>query len=208
MDNNLVQILNNIPLGYTIVVIAGIVACTAWVTKTMSNVLTKHRNKVLREYDESETRDEMMSSLDQLQESISDIKKDVEKVTDVCNKNATENKERLTALEQKFDTFKKSSDKQDQSLMESMGGLEKNINSVSDQVRLLVGSDKEAIEMYISDEYHKWMERQEIDFMALETIERRLSQYKMVHPDEEWWVEHLVKDLRELPKRRIIDSLD
>lgn len=207
MDNNVVTILNAIPLGYALLILIALVGGTAWITKTVSKFLDKHRKMVLKEQNESETRDEMLSSLSKLQDSVSNIQKDVDKFNENSIKNAEENRERLSALEQKFDTFKQSSDEKDEELMKNINELEQTVDKISGQVHILIGSEKEAIEIYISNEYHKWMEREEIDIFALETVERRLTQYKRDHPDENW-VEQLVIELRELPKRHIVDSLD
>ena len=76
------------------------------------------------------------------------------------------------------------------------------IDKICDLVDMLVESDKESINAYITERHHFFVqERKWIDYHSMDCLERRFAIYEREHGNS--FVEDLMNDLRQLPKMPI-----
>ena len=105
------------------------------------------------------------------------------------NKNKSENlnENRIAALEQE----EKNNEATVEKVQDSVEKLRQNID-------LLIESDKCDIKAWITEKYHYYMAKGEIDDFTLDSIEKRFACYKKVGGNS--YVEGLVQDLRKLKR--------
>ena len=199
MNSFLVELLHEIPLGFAVLILVSAVVVIKWVYNEASTFILKTKKAAIREYDESQTMSEVLSKLDELNATVNDFKSDMYDFRKEVEDTNSANNERMTRIEKKFDELDDRSDEQDRDLLKKMGDVEKTIDKVSDQVHLLIGSDKEEVEIFITSEYHKWMTQNEIDIYTLETIEKRYNRYCKLHEDTDF-ITALVEEMKCLKK--------
>ena len=101
-------------------------------------------------------------------------------------------------LQEKLDEMEQTHCKHIQSLQEKDEKLQKDIDSVASDVKLLIESDKASILDRITQQHHYFMRMGWIDDFSLETVEKRYKYYQEEGGNS--FAEDLVKDLRKLPK--------
>lgn len=103
------------------------------------------------------------------------------------NKDDNFNKNRLTTLE-----------KEEKANEANIETTQQTVEKLRDSIDLLIESDKCDIKAWITEKYHYYMQRGEIDDFTLDSIERRFACYKKVGGNS--YVEELVQDLRKLKR--------
>lgn len=202
MNTTLVNLLNNIPLGYALLLLVTLVSFIVWVAKVISNAMDKHRETILQENEDQETKESMLESIKSLKETVMTLKTDMDAFHSETRIINEKTEQRLSGIEEKIDDNNQKSIKRNQALADKLGGVERSVETISNQVHLLIGSDKESVKIFITNEYHKWMQRNEIDIYALESVEERLAKYRNAYSEDDEnykLLEVFVKELRGLP---------
>lgn len=84
-------------------------------------------------------------------------------------------------------------------LTEQIGGVATQVSNLTTKVDLLVESDKDDIKAFITREYHYFCSKGWIDDYSLDCIEKRYQHY--IEEKGNSFVEHLITELRKLPKK-------
>lgn len=72
------------------------------------------------------------------------------------------------------------------------------LNKMLDRLQIVIESDKDDIKAWITEKHHYFCKKGEIDYLSLDTIEKRYQHY--VEEDGNSFVEDLMQELRALPK--------
>lgn len=94
--------------------------------------------------------------------------------------------------------------KQTEESMERLWGV---FEGLTDQMNMLIESDKEAIKAYITERHHHFVyEKGCIDNYSLECLERRFVIYERENGNS--FVGQMMEELRSLPRRPMLDEDD
>ena len=106
--------------------------------------------------------------------------------------------ERPDKLQEQLEQMEQTHCKHIAQLQEKDEKLQKDIDEVASNVKILINSDKAAILDRITQQHHYFMRLGWIDDFSLETVEKRYRYYQEEGGNS--FAEDLVMDLRKLPK--------
>lgn len=194
MESTVINWLNTVAPGLgvalAIIVVGGgfIVAFN----KSARDFFKKHDGKIRKEQrdsiDDAEFKQQML-------ELMTDVKEIRTNMT-VIDKKVDNLSETIKTVEK---TSKESDDelrKQLDSTEEQFCSLHEKQDIISDNVQLLIESDKESNRSFITLEYYKAIEKGYIEVYTMQAIEYRYEKYLQEHGDS--FINGLIKELREL----------
>ena len=118
---------------------------------------------------------------------------------DWCN-DKLKNRDKKNQVQIDFQAELKTNEQEIAKLAETFNSLQNNLKSLSEQVKLLIDSDKDDIKSYIVERHHYFCYDQKyIDDYSLDCLERRFKHY--ANEGGNSYIEDLMKDLRTLDKR-------
>lgn len=195
MEGEVLAWLNQIHGGTMIAILIVFGGAFLSVLKVIRNAAEKHKTYVeaqtRKRIADQEFQNRMLDMVKQVEKMNSDIQKikvQIDKESGNRDKEIKEIRKKIT----------ETSDRQKET--------ESKLTKMSDNITLLIDSDKNKIKSFITSEYHKWMDLKYIDIYSLAGIEDQFDKYKKEHGNT--FVEELVQELRKLPKRTSVENPD
>lgn len=204
MDEQIVSILNHIPLGTAIVIILAVLGTFFATYKKFKKYKDAYDHQVIvenqREQEDNTYKakvNELSDKLDTLTLAINNVNERIEGFESAINNKLNQVNRDIESNHMnnanKIDEMRDEIQKHTQELTE----IKKSLVSTNDRVKLLVESDKEDIKAYVTGQYNKWIPLGHIDLITLQSIESRYSKY--VEEKGNGFVKKMMDDLRNLP---------
>ncbi len=181
MNTQFIDWANGISLGSAIIIGSIVIGCIAYLVRTIHKVGKMYKDYVLTEHEKSESDKKIHDTVQQLQDSMTNI--------EMYIKSSFEsNAKRMSAMDESIAKF-----------AEQSSNTATTVNKIDGIVSLLVESDKDAIKAYILEQYEKFSDLGYIDMLSYETIQCRYNKYKQEHGNS--FVDGLMAEIEKLPKR-------
>lgn len=219
MNDQIITILNHIPLGTGLLIIVGLISLLIGILKKAKKYKDMYdkeiREKLIKEEEKKEDAenykkkvDDVSSSLNNMTISIDKMGENIKQFENNISSGINQFEFSVNSKLELMDEEIKSNHILNKKNIDSLGleiekhtitlnKLETSLSATNDNVSLLIESDKEDIKAYITNEYNKWMEKEYIDLITLQSIEARFSKY--IEEKGNGFVKKLMNGIRSLP---------
>ena len=171
-------------LSIVIVCGGGLLVCY----KKLKKKIEEHDTRIVRNAEETNDEKEFKTDMKELAKTVNDMN------------------EKLESLSNQVDEIKNKSDEMDKSILNKMALYEKSservnakIDTLHDNMNMLIDSDKESIKSFITMQYYEAVSKKYIEVYTLEALECRYEKYLKENGDS--FIAKLMEELRNLPHK-------
>lgn len=201
MDDNVIQFLNNFPLGTTLAVMIGLGGLSFGAYK----LYLKFKASVKAQLQTEEENTSYKESINEIKDVISKLESKIEDYVDNHEIERCEIHDKLDKLSDAIEKEHEQSVHADELLqryinsnVEAVEGIQKRLDVVNKKTNLLIDSDKEGIKAQITDKYYQATRVDHyIEIHTLQSLESLYEKYLEEHGNT--FIGGLMKELRALP---------
>lgn len=200
MDDNLIQFLNNFPLGTALAVLFGFCALVGSGYLLYKKFRAALKEKILAEEENTSYK----TSINDLKTSLSNLESKIDNYVDTQERERQEIQDKLENLSIALEDEHKQSTHADELLQDYIHqnadmviDIRKKLDIMNKKTNLLIDSDKEMIKAAITEKYYESIKQGYIEIHTLQSLESQYEKYLEEHGNT--FIGGLMRELRTLP---------